>query len=199
MSWLNWPNRITLSRIILLPPFIIALINLQSPWPGWRYLALALFALMGLSDAIDGYLARRLRQITALGRFLDPVADKLLVTASLILLAVPDTSVPGFRIPSWVPVVAIGKDAITLLGFTMIYMATGKTFIRPRPLGKLCTLLQLLLIGFALAGPNLPPVVQAGFPALWWIASAVAVAAVVDYVRLGNAFASRQLRTEPRP
>jgi len=77
MSWLNWPNRITIGRIVLVAPMVICMLNLNATWPGWRYLALGLFSLMAISDALDGFLARRLKEETQLGRFLDPVADKL--------------------------------------------------------------------------------------------------------------------------
>lgn len=193
MAWLNWPNRVTLSRLVLLPPFVIALLNLREEWPGWRYVALGLFILMGISDAIDGLLARRLNQITMLGKVLDPLADKLLITASLVLLSVGSTSVPGFQLPNWLPVVAIGKDVIVVIGFGMIYLGTGRALIAPRPLGKLCTLLQLSTVGFALIGTDLPRELHAVFPALYWLAGGVAVVATVDYVLAGNAYASRQL------
>lgn len=193
MTWLNWPNRVTLARVVLLPPFVISLLNLRADWPGWRYVALGIFLLMGLSDVLDGYLARRLNQITTLGKALDPLADKLLVTFSLIFLSIESTSVPGFVLPSWVPVVAIGKDLIIGVGYWIIFFVIGESFIQPRPLGKLCTLLQLVAVGFALAGPDMPSVLHVGFPILYWTASVVAVAALIDYVRLGNAFASRSV------
>ena len=193
MSWLNWPNRITLARLILLPPFVIALLNLRADWPGWRYVALGVFLAMGLSDAIDGFVARRLHQITMLGKVLDPLADKLLITASLVLLSIAGTSVPGFQLPSWMPVVAIGKDVLIVIGFGMIYLATGHALISPRPLGKACTLVQLLVVGFALVGPDLPGELQAVFPVLYWFGGGIAVIALVDYVVSGNAYATRQM------
>jgi cardiolipin synthase len=181
--------------VVLLPPFVIALLNLREA-EGWRYVALGVFLLMGVSDAIDGLVARRLNQITMLGRVLDPLADKLLVMTSLILLAIEETSVPGFQLPSWLPVVAIGKDVIVVIGFGMIYWATGRTLIAPRPLGKTCTLLQLLTVGFALVAPDLPSKVHAGFAVLYWSTGGVSVIATVDYVIAGNAYASRQLATK---
>src|SRR3989304_193707 len=132
MAWLNWPNRITISRIVLVVPFVICLLNLNEPWPGWRYLALALFVVMGFSDALDGFLARRLGESTPLGRYLDPVGDKLLITSAVILLSIDATAVPDFRLPSWVPVIAIGKDVLTVIGFLVVFAATGQFFIQPR-------------------------------------------------------------------
>jgi len=90
MTWLNWPNRITIGRIVLVVPFVICLLNLNNPeWTGWRYVALVLFSFMAVSDGLDGFLARRLREETPLGRFLDPVADKLLIACA------PDAAIFG--------------------------------------------------------------------------------------------------------
>jgi len=188
---LNWPNRITLARIILVTPYVICLLNLNEPWPGWRYVALILFVLMGLSDALDGYLARRWKESTALGRFLDPVGDKLLVTASMILLALDATAVHGFRLPNWVPVIAIGKDVLTVIGFLLVYAVTGKFFIQPRFWGKACTLIQLVMIGYSLAAPDLGSWAKTPWPVLYGVASAAAVVAFIDYVRVGNRFAAQ--------
>ena len=152
MTWLNWPNRITLVRIALVPPFVICLLNMNTGWAGSRHLAIVLFGVMALSDALDGFLARRLNQSTPLGRFLDPIADKLLISCAVVLLAVVATSVSGFRLPSWVPVIAIGKDALTVIGFGLVYATTGQYFVEPRPWGKACTLLQLVMVALRPAG-----------------------------------------------
>lgn len=190
MTWLNWPNRITVARIMLVPPLVICLLNLNSPWDGWRYVALGLFLVSALSDALDGFLARRLGEETPLGRFLDPVADKLLVSCAVILLAVESTAVPGFRLPSWVPVIVIGKDMLTVIGFSLVYAATGEFFIRIRIWGKACTVVQLIMIAFLLLAPDLPADLVRPWPALYWLGSGLAIVAMVDYVRIGNRFAA---------
>lgn len=142
MSRLNWPNRITIGRIVLVVPFVICLLNLNADDATWRYVGLTLFLVMALGDAADGFLARRLHDSTRLGRFLDPVGDKLLTTSALILLSVDATAVHGFCLPSWVPVIAIGKDVLTVIGFLLVYAVTGRFFVQPRILGKACTLVQ---------------------------------------------------------
>ena len=199
MAWLNWPNRITITRIVLVVPFVICLLNLNAPWSGWQYLALALFVIMGVSDALDGFLARRLGESTPLGRFLDPVGDKLLVTSAVLLLSIDATAVPGFRLPSWVPVIAIGKDVLTVIGFLVVFAATGQFFIQPRIWGKACTVIQLLMIGFGLAAPDMPVWLHRLWPMLWWLASAAAVVAFVDYARLGNRFVTQHQAVNPNP
>ncbi len=193
MTWLNWPNRITIARIVLVGPFVICLLNLKAPWVGWRHLALGLFVAMALSDGLDGFLARRFHDETAIGRFLDPVADKLLMASAVILLATGVHTVPGFGLPSWVAVTAVGKDVLTLIGFALVYATTGEFFVQPRIWGKACTLVQLAMVAFVLAAPDLPPPLARGLPVVWWLASGLAVVATTDYLRVGNRFAARRL------
>lgn len=190
MIWLNWPNRITIARILLVAPLVICLLNINIGWSGWRHVALGLFTVMALSDALDGFLARWLKEETPLGRFLDPVADKLLITSAIVLLAIDATAVPSFKLPSWVPVIAVGKEVLTLIGFGLVYVVTGEFFVRPRVLGKACSLVQLLMIAFCLLAPDLPPVLQRPWGVLYWLASGLAIVAVVDYLRIGNRFAA---------
>lgn len=192
MTWLNWPNRLTIARILLVVPLAICLLNLNTGWVGWRYCSLALLLIMAGTDALDGFLARRWHEETPLGRFLDPVADKLLVACAVILLAIEETAVPGFKLPNWVPVVAIGKDVLTTIGFGLVYATTGEFFIQPRIWGKGCTVLQLSTITFCLLAPDLPEKIQTVWPVFYWLASGLAVVAVVDYLRVGNRFAARQ-------
>lgn len=200
MIWLNWPNRITTARILLVTPFVICLLKMNTGWAGWRYLALTIFVLMALSDALDGFLARRLKEETPLGRFLDPVGDKLLVTCGVIMLAVEKTAVPGFVLPDWVPVIAIGKDVLVVIGFGVVHASTGQFLVQPTISGKLCTTLQLLMIGCVLVAPDLPPPLARGLLVTWWAASGLAVVAVLDYIRVGNRFASNYLpRTHRNP
>ncbi len=174
---------------------MICLLNLNdSTWTGWRHLALGLFMVMAVSDALDGFIARRLSEETPLGRFLDPVADKLLIASAVVLLAIDSTAVPGFELPSWVPVVALGKDLLTVIGFGLVYAVTGEFFIQPRVWGKSCTLVQLLMIAFCLLAPDLPLVLQQPWPILYWLASGLAIVAFLDYLRIGNRFAAGYVR-----
>lgn len=186
MAWLNWPNRITIARIVLVAPLVICLLNLNVGGTGWRGAALTLVLAMGLSDALDGFLARRLKAETPLGKFLDPVADKLLITCAVVLLAIETTAVPDFKLPSWVPVVALGKDLLIVIGFAIVYLTTGEFCLKPRIWGKLCTTVQLIMIAYALIAPNLPAALQDLWPVTYWLASALAIAAVFDYIKVGT-------------
>ena len=187
MTWLSWPNRITIARTLFIAPLTICLLNMNQPdWWFARRTALALFVLIAVGDGLDGFLARRLRQVTAVGRFLDPLADKLLITCTTILLAVEATAVPGVALPNWVPVLVIGKDVVTVFGVGLVYVTTGRVVIHPRPVGKACTVVQLLMVGLVLLAPDLPGALR-GLPRVaWWTAGVLAVAAAVDYLRYGS-------------
>jgi len=189
MTWLTWPNRITIVRIVLVAPVVVCLLNLNHAGLPTRRLALGLFGLMMLGDALDGFLARRLKQETPLGRFLDPVADKLLLSFAVLLLAWPETAVPGACLPNWVPVLAIGKDVVVTLGFVLVYATTGRFFVQPRLLGKSCTLVQSALVAAVLLAPDLPTVFRRVLPLMYYTTGALAVAAAMDYLRIGNRFA----------
>ncbi len=190
MSALTWPNRITLSRIILVGPFVVCLLNLQDPYWGTfaRRAAVAVFLLMAVSDVLDGYLARRMRAESPLGSFLDPLADKLLIMCAFVLLAGQRTSVPDGMLPSAVVVAAIGKDLLVVIGFCVIYIITSRACISPRRPGKLCTFTQLITVLAVLLRPDLPGVVAWIPVACWWTATAFAVVAAVDYFRFGQRF-----------
>ncbi|MFQ5589541.1 MAG: CDP-alcohol phosphatidyltransferase family protein [Phycisphaerae bacterium] len=188
--WLNWPNRITIARIALVGPFVICLLYLDSNVPVLRHAALFLFSVLALSDALDGILARILKQETPLGRFLDPVADKLLIVCAVIVLAGGSPGDTGTRLPVWVAVIAVGKDVLTVIGFGLVYATTGQFFIKPRLCGKLCTLVQLAMIAFVLLAPDLPVSFAHGLRPAWWLASGLAIIATVDYLRVGNRFAA---------
>ncbi|MBN2561851.1 MAG: CDP-alcohol phosphatidyltransferase family protein [Phycisphaerae bacterium] len=177
-------------------PFALCLLYVIEPGYSWlRWLAIAIFAVMTASDALDGYLARRLRDESPLGKFLDPLADKVLITVAVLMLCVigvRDISDPtggtSFLLPRWVAVAAVGKDLVVSIGFAVVYLSTGRVFIRPRFLGKSCTVVQLLLVLSMLLWPD-TPVWLSGLPkVLWYAATALAVAAVFDYVRLGSQY-----------
>lgn len=190
MQRISWPNRISIARILLVGPFVIGLIHLQdAEWASVaRWSALVTFALMAISDGLDGYLARRLHQETAVGRFLDPLADKLLILFAFVLLSHEGTHIEGARLPTTVAVIAVGKDLIVVLGFCIIYFTTARTYIDPRRPGKWCTTVQLLTVITVLLYPNLPDRLTFVPPLLWWVASGLAILTIVHYFQLGRAF-----------
>lgn len=146
---LNIPNSITLFRIILIPVFIVAFFL---PNFSWKYFLLTgLFFLAGISDWFDGYLARRLKQQSVFGAFLDPVADKLMVATAMTLLL---SAHPGalMALPA---VVIIGREiAVSALREWMANLGE-RTKVKVSFLGKVKTFTQLLAIGFLLYEKNI--------------------------------------------
>jgi CDP-diacylglycerol--glycerol-3-phosphate 3-phosphatidyltransferase len=190
---MSWPNRITLTRILLIVPFIVAMLRVNDPqYHGWaRYTALGLFVAMALSDVLDGYLARRNHDITSLGKFLDPLADKLLIICACLLLTWQKTAVPGVKLPDIVVVFILGKDIYITLGFVVIYMVTGNMHIMPAMIGKLSTTLQLAMVFAILIFPDVADA-WPGFiyfvKFLWWSVIVVAMLAVIIYTRNGTRY-----------
>ncbi len=193
MHRISWPNRITLVRILLVAPFVVLILHVQDAQWGdtARRAALAIFAVMAISDGLDGFLARRLHQESAVGRFLDPLADKLLTFCSVIILAREDTHVVGMRLPETVAVILISKELIVVVGFGIIYLATSRVYIAPQRVGKWCTTLQLLTVIAILLSPDLPAAMARVPVPLWWAASMMAIVAVAKYFTVGRAFIAR--------
>jgi len=193
---MSWPNRITLGRIFLIGPFVIAMLNINEPQyqPWARYGALAVFVIIAVSDGLDGFLARRSNNVTMLGTFLDPLADKLLITCCCLLLAAKKAAVPGMELPDWVVVLIIGKDLYITLGFVVIYLITSEMKIAPVTMGKACTALQLSMVIAILIWPD----VSRLFPGfsyvvrfLWWSAATSAVGSVIIYTRKGTQYLNK--------
>lgn len=194
---LSWANRITITRILLIVPFVIFMLKINSPGLTdsmrnlIRYAAILIFFVMAASDGLDGFLARRNGQVTKLGSFLDPTADKLLMTCACLLLSSDRGGVDGFLLPPTVAVLIVGKDVLLLVGFVIVYFITGKVRIVPVFVGKVATTLQLSMV----AGILIAPEVSSVFPGwiwslrfLWWSAAATAVLAMLIYIRNGSRF-----------
>ena len=130
------PNLLSLLRMALVPPFIIALIN------GQPKRALLIVVVAGVSDVLDGFIARFFHQQSLLGSYLDPLADKLLVTAAYITLALPGLH-RGFQMPAWVTVVVIARDVLLVVVAIGLYLAAGVRRFPPSVLSKLTTLFQI--------------------------------------------------------
>jgi len=131
---MNLPNLLTLIRILLIPLFVILIINQSFSW------ALIIFALAGITDGIDGLIARITRQRTELGAYLDPIADKLLLSAGFITLAIIE------MLPSWLAVIVIARDMIILLGILVMILTHIPPRIEPSWIGKITTSLQISTI-----------------------------------------------------
>lgn len=188
--FLTFANEITIVRVLLIVPFVICLLQTGHPEYGtWiRWAAILFFLIMAASDALDGYLARTFKQITALGTFLDPIADKLMITCASIILSIPQTAIEGFRLPLTVVVLIIGKDMLLLLGFIVTFLLTGQVHIRPVWAGKTSTFLQVVMVFSILIGPEIIrwitvwPVITA---VIYWATGFCAVVATFVYIYHG--------------
>jgi cardiolipin synthase (CMP-forming) len=139
LTAMNLPNLLTLLRILLVPGFLVTVIY------GWLTPALLLFILAGLTDVIDGMLARRLGQQTMLGSYLDPVADKLLMAVSFISLAIVGL------VPPWLAVVTVSKDLFVAIGVAILYISGQRPSAAvPTLWGKQTTFLQIVTIALVL-------------------------------------------------
>jgi len=188
--YLTAANQITILRVLLIFPFVICLLQTNHPDYGnwYRGGAIVIFLVMAVSDAVDGYLARVKKQVSALGTFLDPMADKLMITCASVILCVPQTAVEGFQLPLAVVVLIVGKDLLLLLGFFVTYLLTVQIHIRPVWAGKASTFLQILMVASILVGPEAAvwmrfwPLVTA---IIWWTTGFCAVLATFVYIYRG--------------
>ena len=135
---LNVPNTLTIARVLLIPAFIILLMNRHYG------VALVVFVTAGITDAVDGLVARITHQRTRLGAYLDPIADKLLLTSAFVALAILKA------IPSWLAVIVITRDVIISLGFATLVLIDRKPEIRPTMFSKVNTVVQVLTISMVL-------------------------------------------------
>lgn len=150
---LNLPNLITLLRIGAIPLFLILLTDQKYTE------ALIVFVLAGVTDSIDGMVARLTNSHTVLGAYIDPLADKLLLVSSFLILAFL-----GF-IPRWLAILVVSRDVIILVGFAVLYFITGHSIaVRPTLVGKASTFLQLLIVTLTLVSLHNP---AWRFPLLW--------------------------------
>lgn len=149
---LNLANKITIGRLLLVPVFaalILSYRELQNQGAEYlRFLALAVFIVAAISDAVDGFIARNFNQKTRLGSFLDPIADKLLLVTAITLLSL---RIPGIeKLPSWFPVLVVSRDFFLVIGAFVIYYTAGTIKVVPNFLGKSTTVFQMMTVVWTL-------------------------------------------------
>ncbi len=166
------PNILTICRILLTPLFVIlAQRNLFGH-------ALLIFALAGVSDALDGLIARLFNQRTELGAFLDPIADKLLLISAFISLAVPGI------LPGWLAVIVISRDVLILMGIAVLTV-TGVGFqIHPSWISKCTTFAQIAVIFLTLLQLQLEDLLPLLEP-LFWLTAGLTILSGLHYIYLG--------------
>jgi CDP-diacylglycerol--glycerol-3-phosphate 3-phosphatidyltransferase len=173
----NLPNILTLVRIALIPIFIIVY---YLPWQWSHVASAAIFGLAALTDWVDGFLARKLDQVTPFGAFLDPVADKLIVVAAIVLL-LEVHSTPWFALPA---IVIIGREiVISALREWMANLGVGDN-VAVSMLGKIKTWIQMVAVALLLlAKPEQEWLMQIGFVAIY-VAALMTIWSMIQYLRL---------------
>lgn len=137
MSVLTVANQLTLLRMLLIPALVILVVYGLNGW------ALVVLGGAGLTDALDGILARWWGQRTTLGALLDPMADKLLLISTFVVLTIPSLDLPN-RLPIWLTVLVISRDVIIVVTVAIVNLSIGRRTFKPTLLGKLATLVYLL-------------------------------------------------------
>jgi CDP-diacylglycerol--glycerol-3-phosphate 3-phosphatidyltransferase len=152
-------NKITVARILMIPVFVTLAIyygeSVQrgAPLEWQRFSAIIVFLIAAVSDGLDGYVARRYNQRSALGVILDPIADKGLLLSGIITLSISNWSEsdPEYgKFPAWFPVLVITRDAVILVGSAVLHLLNGKVQVRPSWTGKVATVLQMVAIAWVM-------------------------------------------------
>jgi cardiolipin synthase (CMP-forming) len=155
-SGLTLATKVTIVRLLGVPVFVVLLVyyilglRAGQPQDGLRVAALLVFVAVAATDALDGYIARSRNQVTTIGKVLDPLADKSLLLAGLILLTKP--SLPGLtpHIPVWFTGLVVSRDVILIGGYFVVHHFTGHVIVRPRWSGKVATVLQMIVVVWVL-------------------------------------------------
>jgi len=174
----TFANQLTILRMALVPALVVLVLAGRFGW------ALGIFVLAGVTDLLDGLIARLGRQQTTLGAVLDPVADKLLLASSFVVL----TWGPGLPcpIPTWLSVVVLSRDLIILISVVVVNVTLGRRVFYPSTLGKLSTFCQLVTTGFALLS-NARGGCVVGIDWLFDVALILTVTSALHYVYLATA------------
>ncbi|MBM3823540.1 MAG: CDP-alcohol phosphatidyltransferase family protein [Verrucomicrobia bacterium] len=143
-------NKITIARVLLVPIFASVLFEYSRTGAEWqRQLALSCFAIAAITDAVDGYIARRYNQRSKLGSVLDPMADKLLLVMGLALLTALQH--PHLApLPTWLLLTVLSRDVLLLIGLAVIHFTCGHVRVKPHFLGKIATVCQMCCIFWVL-------------------------------------------------
>src|SRR5436189_5667477 len=190
-------NKIAVVRILMIPVFVTMAIyygqsiQRHDPLEWQRFVAIAIFLLAAVSDGLDGYIARRYKQRSALGAILDPIADKGLLLSGIITLSISNWSEvdPEYgRFPAWFPVLVITRDAVILVGAAILHYFIGsKMRVKPSWTGKVATVCQMCAIAWVM--------LQLRFLPLWFVVVVAGIFTLISgviYVVAGV----RQLQAE---
>lgn len=179
---MNLPNKLTVFRVILIIPFVILLLGGYAQW-GWftalfggilgitDYIALVIFIIASLTDLLDGKIARKYNLVTNFGKFMDPLADKLLVCSAMICL------IEMGRIPAWVVIIIIGREFI-ISGFRLV-ASDNNVVIAASYWGKFKTTFQMIMVCLMIANISALEVLT---QIIMWIALILTIVSLIDYL-----------------
>ena len=173
MRNLTFANQLTILRIVLIPAFVLLVVY------GRLGAALLVFMTAGATDALDGLIARRAGQRTSLGAWLDPMADKLLLVTTFVVLTIPGIELTN-HLPIWLTVVVITRDVVILAVVAIVNLAIGPRTFRPSMLGKVTTavfILTSVAIMYFNYRRETSPLVDAGI----WLSLGLTVVSSADY------------------
>ena len=189
---LTVPNMLTVFRMVLIPVFVTMLFYQRF------IVALAVFVCAGLTDGLDGLLARRFDQRSQLGTVLDPIADKLMMVTAFIVLSMrsifPPPVPPHLPVPFWVTITVISRDVFIIVGAAAINIMTGFRGFRPSWLGKVNTTVQIVAIGAIMFAASVPYYTGYYLPTVYVTVFSLAVLSGLHYIF----FASKLLNEDRR-
>ena len=168
---MNLPNKLTILRVIMIPFFVAALLYDGGANQNMRYVAAALFIIASLTDMLDGKIARKYNLVTNFGKFMDPLADKLLVCSAMICMIEVD------KLPAWVVIIIIGREFI-ISGFRLVASDNG-IVIAASWWGKSKTISQMIMIILLIADI---PALSVLNTVLIWVALILTVVSLIDYL-----------------
>lgn len=166
---MNLPNKLTMLRVIMIPVFVLFMLVDITPFDNW--IALVIFIAASLTDLLDGKIARKYNLVTNFGKFMDPLADKLLVCSALICLVAME------RIPAWIVIVIIAREFI-ISGFRLIASDNG-VVIAASYWGKFKTVFQMIMICLMIGNLDILNIITV---IIMWIALILTVVSLIDYL-----------------
>ncbi len=169
---INIPNILTVLRILLTPLFVIFLLRDLFSF------ALLTFSIAAISDCLDGLFARYFKQYTVLGAYLDPIADKLLLTSAFVSLAVLKV------IPAWLAVIVISRDVLIVTGISVFAIVDIPVDMQPRLLSKCATVAQVLTIFLTLLDPKIPSAPMI-LEFMFWLTAGITITSGFQYLYIG--------------
>jgi cardiolipin synthase len=175
---LTWANKITITRIVLIPIFLVNVLSYQPDRDYFRFIALFIFMIAAILDLLDGYVARRGNEETKLGAMLDPLADKMLLATAFLSLYVVGFQFPLVHFPVWLVITVISRDVILLVGALMIQLTRNNLLVRPDRLGKLAACSQFVCVAWILLQWR-------GSDFLWGVTCVLTVLSGLNYLRQG--------------